>query len=108
MNMTELVALASGMGGTLTGFWLGVRVCGPKLQLTWTERHPREVVADLRAGRVKFSELTEDSRRLVLSEMARMNNGLSAAESAQYLALTGVQNRFVGQDQPHWAHRTAA
>ena len=107
MNMTELVALASGLGGVMTGFVVGLRVCGPKLQLTWTERHPREVVADLRAGRVKFTELTDDSRRLVMAELARMNNGLSAAESAQYLALTGVQNRYVGQDQPHWAHEVA-
>ncbi len=107
MNMTELVALASGLGGVMTGFVVGLRVCGPKLQLTWTERHPREVVSDLRAGRVKFTELTDDSRRLVMAELARMNNGLSAAESAQYLALTGVQNRYVGQDQPHWAHEVA-
>jgi hypothetical protein len=108
MDATELVALASGLGGALTGFWLGVRVCGPKLQIGWTERHPREIAGDIRAGRLKLADLTDDSKRFVLAEMARMGNGLSAAESAQFLALTGVQNRYVGQDEPHWAHRIGA
>ena len=33
MDITELAALGSGCGGLLTGFWLGVRVCGPRLQI---------------------------------------------------------------------------
>jgi hypothetical protein len=107
MNVIELIALASGLGGVMTGFVVGLRVCGPKLQITWTERHPREVIADIRAGRLKLNELTDDSKRLVLAEVARIANGLTPAESAQFLELSGVQNRFVGQDQPHWVNRTA-
>ena len=108
MNMTELVALASGLGGVMTGFVVGLRVCGPKLHTEWTERHPRELAEDVRAARLKVTDLTEDTRRLVLAEMARMTNGLSLADSTQFLAVTGVGGRFVGQPEPHWAHRKAA
>jgi hypothetical protein len=108
MDGTELVALASGLGGTFTGFWLGLRVCGPKLQITWTERHPREIAQEVRNGKTKLSELTEHSRRLVVAELARMTNGLSLEESAQFITVTGLEGRYVGQDEPHWAHREAS
>jgi hypothetical protein len=105
MDGTELVALASGLGGTFAGFWLGLRVCGPKLQTCWTERHPREIATEVRYGKTKLSELTEHTRRLVLAELARMNNGLSLEESAQFITVTGVESRFVGQPEPFWAHQ---
>lgn len=103
MDLTELVALASGLGGTSLGFVLGLRVCGPKLQICYTERHPRDLATEVHSGRRKLSTLTPASQRLVIAELARMANGLSAAQSAEFLAVTGVENRFVGQDQPYWA-----
>lgn len=103
MNMVELVALASGLGGSSLGFVLGLRVCGPKLQICYTERHPRDLADEVRSGRRTLTSLTPASQRLVLAELARMANGLTSAQSAEFLAVTGVGNRFVGQDQPYWA-----
>ena len=103
MNVVELVALASGLGGTSLGFVLGLRVCGPKLQICYTERHPRELVEEIRTGRRTLSSLTPASQRLVIAEMSRLSNGLTMEQSAEFLAITGLGNRFVGQDQPYWA-----
>jgi hypothetical protein len=102
MNLTELVALASGLGGASLGFVLGLRVCGPKLQITYTERHPRDLAQEVRDGRRSLTSLTPASRRLVLTELARMANGLTNEQCAEFLALDGVADRFVGHDQPHW------
>jgi hypothetical protein len=104
MDATDLLTLAAGLGGTFTGFFLGLRVCGPRINTCWTERHPRDLAEDLHAGRLNERALTEDTRRLVLAEMARAANGLTLEQSAQYLTLTGVQDRFVGQPEPQWAH----
>ena len=105
MDTTELIALATGVSGAVSGFLLGLRVCGPRLQITWTERHPREIAEQVRDGQVKLSQLTEHSRRLVVDELARMGNGLPIAASADFLALTGIEGRYVGRPQPEWAHR---
>jgi hypothetical protein len=105
MDFTELIALGSGLAGTFTGFWLGVRVCGPKLQICWTERHPRELATEVHSGKTKLSTLTAHSQHLVLAELARMNNGLTRADSAEFLQITGVGNRYVGQAEPFWAHQ---
>lgn len=90
-------------GGVGTGLIIGLRVIGTRLSVAWTEVHPREIAADVQAGRIKWRELAPESQRLVLAEMARMANGLTAAESAEFLAVTGVADRFVGQPQPAWA-----
>lgn len=105
MDGTELIALATGFGGALSGFFLGLRVCGPRLQIEWTERHPREVANEVRNGQVKLSQLTAHSRRLVVAELARMGNGLPIEASADFLTVTGVQGRYIGKPEPQWAHR---
>lgn len=105
MDPVELIALGSGLSGGLVGFWLGVRVCGPRLQICWTERHPREIAREVRSDKTKLSQLTRHSRRLVLAEMARMGNGLDLEDSAQFIALTGVQDRFAVDGEPYWAHQ---
>lgn len=107
MDGTELLTMAAGVGGSLASFFVGLRVCGPRLQICWTERHPREIAEEVRSGKTKLSALTEHSRRLVIGELARMNNGLSLEESAEFITVTGVEDRFVGQPEPHWAHNRA-
>lgn len=104
MDVTELLTAAAGVGSSLASFFVGLRVCGPRLQICWTERHPREIATEVRIGQVKLSALTEHSRRLVLAELARMDNGLSLEASAQFITVTGVADRFVGQSEPSWAH----
>lgn len=105
MDGTELIAMATGFGGALSGFFLGLRVCGPRVQIEWTERHPREVAHEVRNGQVKLSQLTAHSRRLVVDELARMGNGLPVEASAEFLAVTGIGGRYVGTSEPEWAHR---
>ncbi|MGH3626593.1 MAG: hypothetical protein ACRDRL_04015, partial [Sciscionella sp.] len=94
----------AGLGGTFTGFFLGLRVCGPRINICWTERHPREIAEDIRTGATTMTQLTEHSRRLVLAELARMGNGLALEHSAQFITPTGVQDRFAGRPEPQWAH----
>jgi hypothetical protein len=103
MDITELAALASGCGGLLTGFVIGLRVCGPKVQICWTERHPRAIAEEIRTGQTTLSQLTKHSRRLVAAEIARANNGLSLEESAAFIAPTGVGDRFAARPDPFWA-----
>jgi hypothetical protein len=102
--MEGLIALASGLGSGCLGFVLGLRVCGPKLQVCWTERHPREIAHELLAGRITARELTPASRQLVAGELARMRNGLTVGESSEFLTVTGVGDRFAGHPEPYWAH----
>lgn len=108
MDGTELLTLAAGVGGSLTSFFLGLRVCGPRLQIEWTERHPREIAQQVRDGQVTLAQLTEHSRRLVVDELARMGNGLPIEASAEFLTVTGIGGRYVGQPEPEWAHRIEA
>ena len=107
MDGTELLTLAAGAGASFTSFFVGLRVCGPRLQICWTERHPREIAEEIRSGQMTMGQLTEQSRALVLGEMARMGNGLSLGQSAEFITVTGVEDRFVGQDEPSWAHSRA-
>lgn len=102
MDGTELVTLAGSVGGCMASFILGLRVCGPRLQTTWTERHPREIAEQIRDGGLKLTELTEHTRRLVVAELARMGNGLPVEASAQFLALDGIGGRYVGKSEPEW------
>ncbi len=108
MDGTELLTLAAGVGGSLTSFLLGLRVCGPRLQITWTERHPREIANEIRNGNVKLSQLTAHSRRLVVDELARMGNGLPIEACADFLTVTGIEGRYVGKPEPVWVHRIEA
>lgn len=71
MDGTELIALASGLGGGFSGFWLGVRVLGPRIQICWTQVHPREIAARVKDGRINPRHLTPESRRLVAVAMAQ-------------------------------------
>jgi len=80
-------------------------VCGPRLQTTWTERHPREIAEQIRDGSLKITGLTEHTRRLVVDELARMGNGLPVEASAEFLTLNGIEGRYVGKSLPGWAHR---
>lgn len=106
MDGTFLIALASGLGSGCVSFVAGLAVCGPRLEICWTERHPREIAKEVQAGTTNLKALTPHARQLVLAELARMNNGLTVAESSQFIALTGVADRFVGQE-PAWAHDEA-
>lgn len=94
MDGTELLALASALGGGSVGFVLGLRVCGPRLEVAWTERHPREIAEEVRAGKTDIRALTPRSQRLVLAELARLTNGLSLDASTEFLSLDGVAHRF--------------
>ena len=105
MDGTELVTLAGSVGGCMASFLLGLRVCGPRLQTTWTERHPREIAQQVRDGGLKLTQLTGHTRRLVIAELARMGNGLPIEASADFIALDGIGNRYVGKPAPQWAHR---
>lgn len=105
MDGTELVTLAGSVGGATASFLLGLRVCGPRLQTTWTERHPREIAEQIRDGSLKLSGLTGHTRRLVLAELARMANGLPLEASAPFLALDGIEGRYVGKSEPAWVHQ---
>ena len=105
MDGTELVTLVGSVGGAMASFLLGLRVCGPRLQTTWTERHPREIAEQIRDGGLKLSELTEHTRRLVVAELARMGNGLPVEASAAFLALDGIEGRYVGKSEPAWVHQ---
>ena len=108
MDGTELLTMAAGVGGCAASFLLGLRVCGPKLQTTWTERHPREIAHQLRDGGLKLTGLTAHTRRLVVAELARIGNGLPAEASTEFLELDGIEGRYVGKSQPAWAHRIEA
>jgi len=105
MDGTELLTLAGSIGGCAASFLLGLRVCGPRLQTTWTERHPREIAQQVRDGGLKLTELTGHTRRLVVDELARIGNGLPVEASAEFLALEGIEGRYVGKPAPSWAHR---
>ena len=105
MDGTELLTMVAGVGGCAVSFLLGLRVCGPRLQTTWTERHPREIAQQVRDGGLKLTGLTGHTRRLVVAELARMGNGLPVEASAEFLALDGIEGRYVGKPAPAWAHQ---
>ena len=71
MDGTELVTLAGSVGGAMASFMLGLRVCGPRLQTTWTERHPREIVPPLdhRDGQHQQAERGDDDRQMVQQQV---------------------------------------
>ncbi len=71
MDGTELIALASGLGSGFSGFWLGVLVLGPKIQICWTQTHPREIAEHVRSGLINPRHLTQHSRELVAVAMAQ-------------------------------------
>lgn len=94
----EATALASAMASGSLGFFVGLRVNEIRglgwLHGTWTELHPRELAEQIRTGRLSIGALDAKTRAVVLAEMAREANGLTAAESAQFLALDGAAGRF--------------
>ena len=107
MEVTSLSSAAvSGFAGFLVGFRVNeIRGLG-WLHGTWTEVHPRELAEQIRTGLIDFNALDAKTQTMVLAEMARAANGLSAAESAQFLALDGVSGRFV-RTAPPAAHPDA-
>lgn len=100
----EATALASAVASGSLGFIVGLRVNEIRglgwLHGTWTEVHPRELVEQIRTGRLRLKDLDEATRAVVLAEMARAANGLSADESARFLALDGIAGRFTHTAPP--------
>jgi hypothetical protein len=94
----ELTALSSAVASGTVGFLVGLRANEIRgigwLHGTWTEVHPRELAEQIRTGRLDVNALDTKTRAVVLAEMARQANGLTAAESAQFLALDGAADRF--------------
>lgn len=94
----ETVALASAVSSGTLGLVIGLRINEIRgvgwLHGTWTEVHPRELAEQIRTGQLEVKNLDKLTRALVLAEMARQANGLTADESAQFLALDGASGRF--------------
>ena len=94
----EVTALASAVASGTAGFVVGFRINEIRgvgwLHGTWTEVHPRELAEQIRTGRLKLKNLDARTRTVVLNEMARQANGLTADESAEFLALDGAADRF--------------
>lgn len=114
----ELTALSSGVASGAFGFLIGLRANEIRglgwLHGTWTEVHPRELAEHIRTGRLELKALDAKTRAVVLAEMARQANGLTAAESAQFLALDGAAGRFrrtappAGHPSAEYDYRKAA
>lgn len=108
----EVTALSSALVSGTAGFAVGFRINEIRglgwLHGTWTEVHPRELAAQIRTGGLKMRDLDRRTRAVVLAEMARQANGLTAAESAEFLALNGVSGRFAHmappENHPDYAH----
>jgi hypothetical protein len=94
----EATAIASAVTSGSLGFVIGLRANDIRgigyLHGTWTEVHPRELAEQIRTGQLKVKNLDKRTRAVVLAEMARQANGLTAAESAHFLAQGGIAGRF--------------
>ena len=100
----EVTALSSAAVSGTAGFVIGFRInqiCGLGwLHGTWTEIHPRELAEQIRTGQLKVKNLDKRTRAVVLAEMSRAAHGLTASQSAEFLALNGVAGRFVHTTPP--------
>lgn len=94
----EVTALAAAVTSGAAGFVVGFRINEIRgagwLHGTWTETHPRELAEQIRTGLLDLKALDKRTQAVVLAEMARTANGLTTAESAQFLALDGFADRF--------------
>ena len=108
----EVTALSSAVVSGTAGFVVGFRINEIRglgwLHGTWTEVHPRELAEQIRTGQLTLASLDKRTRAVVLAEMARQANGLTSAESAEFLALDGVSGRFAHiappTNHPDYAH----
>ncbi|WP_034268268.1 hypothetical protein [Actinospica robiniae] len=100
----EATAIASAVTSGSLGFVIGLRANDIRgigyLHGTWTEVHPRELAEQIRTGQLKAKNLDKRTRAVVLAEMARQANGITAAESAEFLALDGIAGRFTHVTPP--------
>jgi len=94
MDLTELAALSTGLTGAFGGFVLGLRVCGPRLQTTWTERHPVEIAQDVRAGRQKMRALHPHTQHLVARELQGLTTNRPEIAASVPLTLDGLSHRY--------------
>lgn len=94
MDLTTLAALVSGLIGAFFGFVIGLRVCGPKLQTTWTERHPHEIACEVREGRRRMGALHPHTRRLVARELDATIISRPDLFAEPPLQLNGVEHRY--------------
>lgn len=94
MGLTELAMFGAGSAGAALGFVAGLRVCGPRLQTTWTERHPVELAEDVRAKRLHLRQLTAHTQRLVSRELEALNTNRPQLAHAVPLALEGLGHRY--------------
>lgn len=107
----EATAIATAVTAGPLGFIVGLRANDIRgigwLHGTWTEVHPRDLAEQIRTGQLKLKNFDKRTRAVVLAEMARAANGITAAESAQFLALDGVADRYVHVAPPA-AHPSAS
>lgn len=94
MDFTETSVLAASVLSGTTGFFAGLRLCGERLNTTWTERHPIELAEDVRAGRLKMRHLGVHTRRLVARELEAINTGRPEIATSVPLVNEGVAHRF--------------
>jgi hypothetical protein len=94
MDLTEAAVLATAVITTPAGFFLGLRVCGEKINTTWTERHPAAIAQDVRAGRIKMRHLSAATRHLVARELEALNTDRPEIAAAVPLTNEGIAARF--------------
>jgi hypothetical protein len=94
VDFTEASVLAASVFSGSTGFVLGLRVCGERLNTTWTERHPVTIAEDVRAGRLKMRHLGAHTRRLVARELEALNTGRPEIAADVPLLNEGAAGRF--------------
>lgn len=106
----EATAIATAATSGSLGFIVGLRANDIRglgwIHSTWTELHPRELAEQIRTGQIKLKNLDARTRAVVLAEMARQTNGITAGESAEFLALDGIAGRF-RHTAPPAAHPSA-
>lgn len=94
MDFTEAAVITTAALTAPTSFFLGLRVCGERLNTTWTERHPVSIAEDVRAGRLKMRHLGAATRRLVSRELEAVNTNRPEIAASVPLANEGFRHRF--------------
>jgi hypothetical protein len=94
VDFTETSVLAASVLSGSTGFVLGLRVCGQRLNTTWTERHPVTIAEDVRAGRLTMRHLGAHTRRLVGRELEALNTGRPEIAADVPLVNEGFAGRY--------------
>jgi hypothetical protein len=94
VDFTEASVLAASVLSGSTGFVLGLRVCGERLNTTWTERHPVTIAEDVRARRLTMRHLGAHTRRLVGRELEALNSDRPQIAADVPLVNEGIAGRY--------------